>query len=252
MHYKLRQAPFVRLVPPLIAGILFQHYVDLAGWIIFLLPASFLLVVIVIKMSGLASHFIWTRAFGFGINICIFFFGMGLVKDFDVKPMEPEVRIGTISKIPNRYGGSYRVILDRIHERSGRQWNKIPGKGLVYLNGSVDSTLLVPGHKILFYSSLDTISGPKNPMAFDAGRYFYNRKIYWNVSLGECEFMIIQSDDFRMAIMAEQFRLKLIGILSSRDIKHVEILTALLTGYRYGLDENEKGFLSKTLIIVLI
>ena len=42
--------------------------------------------------------------------------------------------------------------------------------------------------------------------------------------------------------MAELCRLKLIGILNDQDIRHAGILTALLTGYRQGLDENEKQY----------
>jgi len=242
MHYKLRQAPFIRLFLPLIGGILIQHKVALTGWIIYFLPAAFLLIVILIKLSGFASHFVWTRTFGLAVNICLFFFGMGLVKDIEVRAIEPGIRIGTISKIPESTGNSYRLILDRIHERSGNNWKKMNGKALLYLNSPVDSSLLRPGNKILFYGRLDTISKPKNPLAFDARRYYGNRKIIWKLSLSEANSRIIQSNDLRLTIKAELFRLHLIGILNAQGIKNAEIITALLTGYRQGLAEGEKRF----------
>ena len=79
-------------------------------------------------------------------------------------------------------------------------------------------------------------------MAFDARRYYSNRKIIWKISLSETDSRIIRSNDLRLTIKAELFRLHLIGILNAQGIKHAEIITALLTGYRQGLAEDEKGF----------
>jgi competence protein ComEC len=242
MQYNLRQAPFIRLLPPLVAGILIRHNMALSGWMICLIPSTWFLLVILTRISGLAGRFTGTRAFGLTVYACLFFFGMGLVSKIDPEPMDPGIRIGTISSIPEGTGNSYRVILDRIYARSGRQWSRLSGKALVYLHGSLDSNLLKPGHKMLFYAGLDTLSGPENPMAFNAREYYGNRKIYWQTSPGENNCMIIRSVDLRLTILAERLRWQLIRLLNTRGIKHAEIITALLTGYREGLDDKEEKF----------
>ena len=240
MRYQFRQAPFARLLLPLVAGILVQHFFHFPAWIIYPLAALVFLVLLFFKKSGLADQYFTTRSFGFIVYACIFFIGTGLAEHAEVFPHEPATRSGTICMIPERSGTSYRVVLDRLYEYTGDQQTRLEGKVLVYLRGPVDSTLLSPGNRVVFFSSLDTIPRSRNPMSFDARRYYNQKKIFWKAYPARGKAMIVKYHDHRLTIMAQRYRMRLIYLLNSCELMYPEIITALLTGYRKGLDEKEQ------------
>ena len=240
LHRQFGRAPFARLLLPLMAGIIMRNFFQFPVWMFCSLTVLFFFSLLVIKWSGLAGHFIYGRSFALGVYGCLFFLGMALVNDIDAGPGEGAFRSGTICHAPDTTGDFYRFVLDHIYEYTDSEWSRLAGKAMVYLDGSADPSMLVPGQRILFFSELDTLSQPKNPMNFNARRFYHNRKIYWKTYLKKDQYRFLCGHDPGIRIAAERLRMKINGSLTGTGIHHPEIVAALLTGYRQGLDEEEK------------
>ncbi len=246
-----KEAPFLRIVIPFMAGIMVQWYFMPSPWIAWLLliVASFILA---LKSSmGLYYHFVYAWITGLLIHSVLFALGM-LVCSRDALEEDPD-------GIMKRYRAGSLVIAE-IHQpfterknlymaiasgiRIKKDNNTISAKGniLVTIEKTSMPRLLLEmatHAQIVFKKDLLPIRNSGNPGAYEYQRYAAMQQIYFQVFLEKGDFAYKNGrKSIDLNLWIDRVREKILAIL--RNFIHGEkesgLAEALLVGYRGDLD----------------
>jgi len=240
-HKELRKIPFLRLLIPLLAGILLQDAVNVNLYLI--IPGiilSFLLLLLnhilpVVKRSG--------RNILFGILVFIFIFlaGMGIIRQEKITNQPGIVRLGRVTQIPQEKDKTYKLILTGLREKESAEWHPVRGKILLYIEKSPRLENISPGDLLVFYCPMEQIKEPANPMEFNFRRYCYIHGIFWIGFLSDLNWLQLGDyDKFHINGCAERMRMELLSLMDSYDLHHQSLVSSLLLGYREDLDKQQK------------
>lgn len=264
-----KKAPFIRLLLPLIAGIVLQWYLQIS--LQFIVPTfiSLGVVFLLFLLLPIALRFKMQALQGFIIQLVFVAFGAWLTWQKDIRHHQ------------NWYGnyykeGNYLIVRidepliekNKSHKADGyvetilQHGKAIAAEGKLILYFSKDSvkTGLKYGDRIIIQKNLQTIKNSGNPGAFNYQRYAGFQGIFHNVFLKSKDWRKLDKNTrngFRQLIFSA--RAYVLGVLqksistgtnSNRD--ELGIAEALLIGYTSDLDKDLVQAYSNTGVVHII
>ncbi len=195
-----REYPFVRLLLPLILGILFSFL-----WMVAL--PSYVFIILSLPLIGLTylkGQYKYRTVYGFLVTLFIFCLGHYLGYHADESRseehyhhflIENEARgmVATVMDI-RATAKSYRVEL-AIEAMSGvEEGQSVSGKLLSYLEQSKAASKLKYGDHIYFSTKINPIAAPFNPEAFDLKAFLGNRNFHFQTYVKTNEWKLLARD----------------------------------------------------------
>jgi competence protein ComEC len=248
--YIWKKAPFLRIVLPLIFGIIVQFYFQIP--VVLLAATAFFLMIFFVLFSVLpeAKRFRWRAVQGIIISLFILVCGSLITWKKDIRNGlnwygknidTASFLVARIQEPPVEKAKSYKalVIVESIANKGNQQ--KTDGKLLVYFAKGSASKKLKYGDRIIFGKQLQPIKNSGNPAAFDYARYCAFQQIFHQVFLKENEWILLRENN-RVSFMNIIFKSKNYILQSLQ--KYIpgadesSVAKALLIGYRIDLDKD--------------
>ncbi len=242
--YWLRQVPFVRMVIPLLMGVIFQYSFDFE--IAFLL----LYVFIFVAFGMFSYHFRWVEEqfafrwiFGLSFFISLFFIGIFLTKQHTVQLMsineEEQSFVGVVSELPEEKQNSVKVFVELQFVNDTYGWKPLETKALLYFEKETLSKQLAYGDLLIFKAKLSEIQNSKNPNEFDYKQYLANKGVAYQAYVTHEKWNRIgqgQGDYLRLS--AQKVRAYFLQIYRQNGLTDDEfaVAAALTLGYKHDLD----------------
>jgi len=241
--YIWRKAPFLRLVLPLLAGLILQFYLKIS--ISILLIASAVVIILLISQSFFTAtkKFRYLKFSGFFIQLLIFFTGMVIMHLYQVKNNK-EWYGHTLSSAK-----TFIIQLQKIEEKPKTikalvsivraDDQKVSGKALVYFYKSDSSRLLQQGDLLIIKNGFQRIVATGNPGSFDYANYMAHQQIFHQAFLNNDQWTALHKNNFtfvqRFVSVAVRYANKVIDkYITGNDEK--ALAKALLTGDRTNMD----------------
>lgn len=165
------QVPFLRLLIPLIGGILFSRYVSTSvNLLLFALPGIILILFSFFKSRKTCYSFRWT--FGAGLMLCLFFFSAQYFCYFQEfssysYPHESCSYIGEILDIPQKKNRSVACEVKLTYP--------VNKKALLYFETDQRAESLMPGDQIIVNAIIQPFKNLGNPDEFDYKRFMEHK-----------------------------------------------------------------------------
>jgi competence protein ComEC len=248
-----QQYPFIRLVAPLIAGIILAIKIKIPignisyvmafllllfhGWLTFLLKRkltfklrwlSGIPINLFLLITGYQLVIINTARFDRN-NISLF---SGKNSDIIFRVIEPPV------EKPN----SFKIIGMPVYLKDSLDWKQTSGRVLLYFEKDSLVSKIHYGDEILLHTTLNPVNPPQNPGEFDYKNYLSNRGIYDQAFVKSGEWTTIASDKGSGLIsISTRLRNHFLYILESCKVTGDEfaVVSALLLGCSDYLDAEQ-------------
>ena len=260
-----KAAPFIRLLLPLIAGILLQWYFQFYLSMIMMAMLSFFIAWLLFSLFPLAVKFKWGALQGFVLNALLVSVGLFLVWQKDIRHdnnwygqyyQDSDYLVVRIDEPPIEKTKSFKA--EGYVESIIRGDKVIPCKGKLLLYFSKDS-LTAPlhyGDRILVNKDLQPIKNSGNPGAFNYQQYAAFQQIFHQVFLKEKDWVALDGKDInkfkqfifttRSAILAALQK----NMPAGKD--ELGLAEALLIGYTNDLDKDLVQAYSNTGVVHII
>ena len=262
-----KKAPFIRLLLPLVAGIILQWYVQFPAVVIITAIISFSVSFCLFLLLPVAVRFKWQALQGFIIHLLIISFGLLLTWQKDIRHNN------------NWYGNYYKdssFLIVRIDEplveknksfkAEGyvesviKKDTNIPCKGKLLLYFSKDgfTRQLNYGDRILIHKNPQLIRNSGNPGAFNYQRYAAFHQTFHHVFLKEKDWkklQVISEKTSRLQQLIFTARDYVLSVLRKRmeaGKDELGIAEALLIGYTNDLDKDLVQAYSNTGVVHII
>ena len=259
-----KEAPFLRLIVPLIGGIIVEWYLQLPIIpIVCVFLFSIFSYIVFQNFKGFVQYkFYWVNAIA--INILVFTLGMMLVHFHDISKHEQWINnhyrqgdgiIATIQEPLSEKDKSWKALATV--EIIDKQQSVIPIEGSILLYLKKDSSLpqLDYGSKIVFYKSLQPIKNAGNPGSFDYERYCAFRGIYHQIFLKPNEFVVLKGKNENplnhFLFATREKTLHIFQTYLHHD-KERGLAEALMIGYKNDLDKNLQQSFTNTGVVHII
>ncbi len=261
---QLKKYPFIKLLAPLVAGIILQWYLQFS--IVFALVASVivLLFLVVFSFTGLSLRFSgrWLQ----GSLIMMLFVLIGTMvtftKDIRHKPgwlgnsyNAGDSLILTLEEPLVEKANSYKALASVNAIKEGESWKNTQGKILVYFKKDSEQPPLVYGSEILLKKALQPITNSGNPGGFDYQRYCLFQDITAQVFLKDDDYTILPGANTSW-LQQKLFETRDAVIKTLRQnipgSKEQGVAEALLIGYRDDLDKELVQAYSNTGVVHII
>lgn len=200
----IQDKPFIRLVLPLILGILLAEYVQLS--IEFILLISLLLI---LALLILHIRFSYQNGHLFGVVVFIVILLLGFVishhqnSHYQQNIQKSKLYIGTYEKRLSKKNG-YSNLIFSSHEKACQSEFKL----LVKIPDSLNS--LEIGDRILFYAKLSKIKSLRNPNSFDYAKFMSRKGIVYKTKIEE--YQLLDSGNYNLFSYALMIRESLLSI----------------------------------------
>ncbi|KPK87218.1 MAG: hypothetical protein AMS27_03130 [Bacteroides sp. SM23_62_1] len=241
IYFDFKKIPFLRILLPLLIGVLIQKKADVDLHII--LPGMIMLFLFIVlyqkywKRKGYRRESI----FGIPVSMLLLLGGMALLKDNTIAGEPERIRLGTVALIPVEKGKTYKLILDRLWERRPSGWCPQDGRIILYIEKSIRLDHVEPGDRLVFNCPLKQIDLPANPMEFDYRRYCEIHGVYWIGYLDNKNWKQLKGNaKIQTVFIPERIRMKLLKFIDGYNLQNSELATSLLLGYRENLEEQQK------------
>ena len=266
-----KEAPFLRLLIPYVAGILVQYQCKLSGTVICLGIVISPILLLLFSLKNVTSRFKRYWLSGILINFSLFFTG-SILTNFKDGLNNPDSIVGHYS--------DNATIIARLEEplsEKSKSFKSIASIEVLEINDSLlfptgniiiylqkDSLIsasrthrsaLVYGSRIVFSKKLQQIKNTGNPGGFDYKQYCAFQKIYYQVYLKPEDYKILpgkHANVFKEFLFAT--RSKIINIIRKHipGDKESGLAEALLIGYKDDLDKNLVQSYSNTGVVHII
>jgi competence protein ComEC len=259
-----RRAPFIRLIVPLIAGIVLQGYLQfpIIYLIIFFISAFLLLSFTLSKQNF--SEYKFSLFNGVAIFTSLFFLGALLVWRQDVRHQsnwighhykDSSFVLVTLSEPLVEKTKSYKAEATVIAiQRSGKP-QPVTGKIIIYFKKDSSAAGLTYGSQIIFKTNLQLIKNAGNPGGFDFKRYSLFNGITHQVYLKENDFVVLKEKNanrFSKFLFAAKEKILTILRTNIKGDKEQGLAEALLIGYKNDLDKTLVQSYSNTGVVHII
>ena len=259
-----KEAPFIRLIIPLIAGILTQWYVDLPVIVYVVLIPIFFIAIFLFSYIRSFRQFNYYWLTGTWITLLLFNIGGGIAcyNDFRnyrncITRLQPNnyTFIVTLTEPLSEKDNSFKanaVVRYAVHDDSIRF---VKGNIIIYFQKDSSLRELVYNSRIMFGKKLQSISNSGNPGAFDYRRYCTFQQIFYQVYLKRGEYILLPgNDDHSFNGWLFSSRKKIVTILRTyiTGDKEAGLAEALLIGYKEHLDKDLVQSYSNTGVVHII
>ena len=245
----LRQHPFLRILFPLIIGILLVESVDIS-----MALTQGVLVISVLLISLFVIIPAWRKSYSlrtvFGIFVFLLFISLGC---FRTQNVQKEMYLThqndscvyklKLSENPVEKANSYSCIAKICESISQNQINVETAKAIIYFQKDSLVGKLKAGDHLLISSDLNGVKNAGNPYEFDYAGYLKTRHILYSSYVKKSDWIDLKAEDsWNIRAMAWKWRDKLLQIYQENGIKNesFDILAALTLGYKSSLDPEIK------------
>lgn len=246
-----RQAPFIRLVIPLMTGITFRLLYPVSQPVVLLLIILTVLVAFCFTVyPKLSVNFRWRWVFGVSVNGFLFFMGVWLISQkFSVA--ETEIKessvktevIGVIAEPPEEKPKSIQCFIRIEEQKAGGKFVTSSGEVLVYLQKDSNALNLRAGDALLFSAVFGKIKSSGNPFDFDYQKYMIYQGIRLSGFVDKSSWRFMSSGHLPIyKKWAFMLRDRLLAIFPDLGMKGDElgVASALIVGDKSNLDSEIK------------
>ncbi len=256
--------PFLRLLIPLTAGILFENYMGMSRFMIALFLALSLAVYGVIKCLPTQQKYRYRWVTGLVWNLLFFILGIFLLQLNDNSKQHDWIGnkiaksssvLVMLDDIPIRKGNSLKVVSTASYLLINNKWELVKGKVLLYFDLQTNADQLRYGTQISISKQLQPIKNLGNPGEFDYQSFAARKGMHYQVYLQVKDYTVwkksianplqeklIQTRTFVLATLKK----KIPGT------KESGVAEALLIGYREDLDKELVQSYSNTGVVHII
>ncbi len=262
--YIWKKAPFLRLLLPVIIGILLEYYCRFEIRTIIIWGGLFVLSFIIFSILPLAFRFKLQPIAGIIITAFVINAGAFLLWNKDVRNHNnwygnqydsSSYIIATISEPPVEKNKSYKALasVDAIIKKDSVFTTK--GKLLIYFSKDSVSNNIIYGSRIIIKKELQEIKNSGNPAAFDYKRYCAFQQIFHQCYLKKNDRVLLNGNNGsyykRTIFNTQQFVINVLNkYITGTD--EAALAKALLIGYRVDLDKDLVQAYSNAGVIHLI
>lgn len=237
-----RTNPFVKLIIPLVSGILIQYYLFLNTSTLVVISSVSLIAFAVCMAIKLPYHLQFLQ--GISINILLVCCGITLVFFSKTAHHSPSVTsriilIGEIIKVPEMGEKNYKTEIALLAYKDGNHWNEMNSTLIAYLENEDSALHLNAGNKIILNAKPTSIKGKQNPFGFDFANYMALKNINQSVYLRHNDWQLLSEEENGLKNKALNLRQKIIDEFAGHNITgdNLAVLSALTLGYKNKLDE---------------
>jgi competence protein ComEC len=255
-----RKVPFIRILPPFIAGILIQYYfpheIFLPGIILFVA----LLLLVIHAFTYVRWKFRFRRLTATLLYICLFCLGSLLTRERNIRYQKDWIAkyqtdnqplLLQISTQPIERDKTWKIEASVLAFQEKQVWKKASGKILVYLQKQTKG--LQKNHWIITRKFLQPIYQVRNPGGFDYAAYCARQGIYHSLYLEEKDFYVVKkSSDAKYRLMQAQEYIRRTFHQYIPGQQEKAIAEALVIGYKYDLDDDLLQAYSNTGVVHVI
>jgi competence protein ComEC len=247
----LRQAPFLRLIFPLIIGIVLRINFSIPeGYVFSLLTITFVAAFCFTIFEKLAINYRYRWIPGLSIHLIIFCLGVIFTdvkfQSFENKWNEtnsPVNLIGIVSEPPGVKPNSIQcfVAVDQIAQ--GKQFSPSNTKILVYIQKDSNSLKLKAGDAIVMRLQLNKIKSTGNPFEFDYGKYLSYQGVHLSGYVNGHSWKLLTNNKLPFyQMIAYNVQAKLLSIFTKIGLSGDElgVTSALIIGDKTYLDDDIK------------
>lgn len=249
----LNKMPFLRLLPPLLAGILLQWYLPIGYYWIISGAVLSILLLLIYKFMPVGGKFRFQSLVGVPINLLLLFTGMLLIYFSNEKLQknwygnfvaDDKYLVVSLAEPIVAKSNSYKAdaFVLSICDSSGKEINKASGKIIMYFAKTGKAALLNYGDEIVIPAKLQQIKNAGNPGGFNYERYAQFQGLFHTAYLRDSGYVVTQQKNinlFRQAIFsAQQYIINSIQRYVSGDENVTSVAEALLIGYKQDLDKD--------------
>ncbi len=262
--YIWKQAPFLRLVLPLIAGILFEYYFGIPKQIAFVL--LLFSVVVLIAFNFTVSFIQFKYAWLNGLCIQLIFFSLGLLvlikhnitldENWVIKHYQPNqymlVRVEEPLTVKPK---SFKTTASIISIGAPGSFRTVKGNILLYFKKDSLADTLGYGSLLVVKKNVERITNSGIPGAFDYIQYEALQQTWQQVYLQPGDYTILpeqQKNQFRQFLYKSRQRLLHIINRYIPKKKEAGLAAALLVGYKNDLDKSLAQSYSNTGVVHII
>jgi competence protein ComEC len=259
-----KKAPYLRLLIPLIIGILLQFYFEIK--IAITINGTIAALGFLLAFTFLPESFRYRFRFTQGISLFILFTFLGafIMWQKDVhhhsnwygKHIDSgSFIIATIKEPPVEKAKSFKtlVVIETLINKEIQQ--NLTGKALIYFAKDESSEKIKYGDKIIFGKPLQEIKNSGNPGAFNYKQYCAFQQIFQQVYLKKNDWILLkEKDKSSLNVLIFKTRDYILNTLEKYIPREEEasLAKALLIGYRYDLDKDLVQAYSNTGVVHLI
>ncbi len=248
--YIWKRAPFVRLLLPLVAGIIIQFSLKLS--INFIATTAFVLLITSVSFSFFseAFRFRFRGVQGIFVSLFLIFFGAFLTWQKDMRhhanwygkfANSGSYIVATINEPTVEKAKSIKAVASAESVVNKGRGINTDGKFLIYFNKDSASKNLKYGDKIILQKRPNDIKGSGNPGAFDYAKYCSFHQLFHQVYLEKNDWILLKEKNKNLV---SQFifsvRENTVSILEKYLGNNNEsaIAKAILIGYKVDLDKD--------------
>ncbi|KAA9041842.1 ComEC family competence protein [Ginsengibacter hankyongi] len=245
-----KKAPFLRLLLPVITGILTGYYFKVEIYILLIIAIILSLAFLTFNLLPLVYRFRLQPVNGVIITGFLINAGLFLTWNKDVRNHSDwygktydtsSYIIGTISEPPVEKSKSYKSLANVEAIIKKDSVYPVTGKLLLYFSKDSSAKKLVYGSRVIIKKDLQEIKNSGNPAAFNYKRYCAFQQIFHQCYLKQTDWSLLKSDDantFRQAIFTTQRYIVNVLDDNIKGTDESSLAKALLIGYKVDLDKD--------------
>jgi competence protein ComEC len=245
-----KEAPFLRLIIPLMCGIILQWYlqVSITVSLAFLTASIGLYLLFQFSKSFVQFKLYWLN--GIMLNAFLFTIGMLLVYYHDISHQQKwignyykngDAVIATLQEPLSEKDKSFKALASVQYVLSNDTMSPVKGSILLYFKKDSSLPQLSYGSQVIFNKPLQQIKNSGNPGAFDYQRYCGFQDIHHQAFLKPGEFVVLPNKNEniiqKFLFAAQEKTVSIFHKYISGD-KEKGLAEALLIGYKDDLDKN--------------
>jgi len=256
----LKQAPFLRLLPGLIAGILLQYYfphpVAIALPVILFLLVS----ITVLRFLSIQQKYRFAIWVGSAIYILLICLGSIITRIHSITSYKNWIGHDTTNhqpllirllETPIERKKSFKTTATIEHKFEQGKWLSVKGKLLLYFSKEEKNRVLKQGDHLLIHQSLQPIGSNSNPGAFNYAAYLARNNIYHRLFLRSNQYQRIDTSQISWGLQTTQIVLSVLRKYIPGKQEQA-IAEALLIGYTFDLEDELLEAYSRTGVIHVI
>lgn len=246
----LHTVPFIRLLLPLILGVLLAEFYSVENRLLYILITFSFLVLLAYQLIP-AFRKSYSYSFIFGIFIFILCVSFGA---FRVNSSNESMHLsshdsitafeGRLKRSPDEKAKSIACLIEIEKVYKAKAWEKANTQVVLYLAKDSLSKSLSLGDEILVLSKLDRVRNNGNPNEFDYAKYLKHRSILYATYVRGTDWKLVEkSQTYSIKQVAVAGRQKLLDTYKKAGLKNesYEILSALTLGARDEVSEDVKS-----------
>ncbi|MCW3105598.1 MAG: ComEC/Rec2 family competence protein [Segetibacter sp.] len=261
--YIWKQMPFIRLIIPLIAGILIQFVSPFHPAALIIFASLIALISFVFYLLPFSAKYTFRWIPGVAINLSLIIVGALLIYNQDIRHKANWIGnyqdysiavLVTLQEPLIEKAKTFKAEASVDAVNIGGEWKEVTGKILIYFSkDSIEK--LKYGSQVLFYKPLQLIKNSGNPGGFDYKQYNAFQNIFHQVFLKTNEYSVAKTTNessFRNWLFGVRYWViqKLQQYIKPE--REAGVAEALLIGYRDDLDKDLVQAYSNTGVVHII